>query len=160
MAVSPNAVANAFLRIASEHGKKLTNMQVQKLVFMAQGYSLALLDRCIFEKNIHAWQWGPVVPSLYKALQPYGSGQVTQELKAADSVLRDSEESGVLKGVWDAYGHYSGSQLSEITHRPGSPWKKTWDRQPFGVIDVEDIKSYYKKLASKNGRQRPLNSKA
>jgi uncharacterized phage-associated protein len=143
-------VANAFVRLAREKGKRLTNMQVQKLVFFAQAYTLALLDRCLYERHIHAWQWGPVVPRLYKSLQSYGSGQVTEEIASDDSVEDASEEYGVIKGVWDGYGKYTGSQLSEITHRDGSPWDKTWKREPFGVISVEEIKAYYKKLASQN----------
>jgi len=149
VALSPQAVANAFVRLAQSKGRKLTNMQVQKLVFLAQGYALALLDRCIYEKHIHAWQWGPVIPSLYKSLQPYGSGQVDREISTADSVGPESEEHGIVSGVWDAYGKYTGGQLSEITHRTGSPWARTWERKPFSIIPVDEIKSYYKGLVSK-----------
>jgi uncharacterized phage-associated protein len=149
VATSPQAVANAFVRLAGEQGRKLTNMQLQKLVFFAQAYALALLDKCLYEKNIHAWQWGPVIPTLYKSLQKYGSGFVTEEIETSDSVAADSEAEGVIRGVWEAYGMYTGAQLSEITHRPGSPWVRAWERKPFSIIDVGEIKDYYQDLVSK-----------
>jgi uncharacterized phage-associated protein len=123
-------------------------MQLQKLVFLAQGYTLALLDRPAYYHNTHAWQWGPVVPKLYKKLQQYGSGEVTTplDIPADDTGHLDSEVARILKGVWSAYNKFSGSQLSEITHRPGTPWSKTWATSKFGVIPNEEIKNYYSKL--------------
>ena len=147
MPASPNAIANAFLRLArANNGKSLTNMQVQKLVFLAQGYSLALLGRCIYENNTLAWQWGPVVPKLYKALQKYGSGFVTEDLPAEDEVVEGTDDYEITAGVWDAYGAYSGSQLSALTHKEGSPWAEQWDLKRFDPIPIDDIKSYYGKL--------------
>ena len=40
MAVSPHAIANAFLELARAWGRNVSNMQLLKLVFLAQGYSL------------------------------------------------------------------------------------------------------------------------
>ena len=144
--VSSHAVANAFLKIAAAKGKTLTNMQLQKLVFLAQGYCLAVLDRPIYFHDTHAWQWGPVVPKLYKSLQQYGSGNVTDSLLADDVVVEDSDEFGIIEGVWDSYGGYTGGQLSTLTHKPGSPWEKQWNTKQFGVIPLDEIKKYYADL--------------
>ena len=123
-------------------------MQLQKHVFLGQGYCLALLDSALYHQNTHAWQWGPVVPKLYKELQKYGSGQVTEELAAEDELDPASDEYQVLSGVWNGYRGYSGAQLSALTHREGSPWFKTWNETKFGVIPLEDIKTYYSGLLS------------
>jgi len=133
------------LRLARSEGKSLTNMQLQKLVFLAQGYALALLGRPVYYQNTHAWQWGPVVPKLYKALQSYGSGIVTQDIPSEDE-LTEGEEMEIVRGVWDGYKQYTGSQLSNLTHKPGSPWSSTWEKERFAVIPPELIGSYYKQL--------------
>lgn len=122
-------------------------MQVQKLVFLAQGYSLAILGHCIFEKHIHAWQWGPVIPPLYKALRKYGNGVVRDTLASPDEVT-NVDEKKIIDGVWAAYRNYSGGSLSELTHRPNSPWDRAWKREQFSVIDTEDIRAYYSKLVT------------
>lgn len=148
MPVSAQAVANAFIRMAKEEGRSLTNMQVQKHVFLAQGFCLGLLSRPLYYNDTHAWQWGPVVPRLYKALQQYGSGVVGAEIAAEDELPTDSEEYRVVQGVWKAYKGYTGPQLSELTHRPGTPWSKAWETQKFSVIPQECIQSYYEELVA------------
>lgn len=146
MAVTSYAIANEFLRLAREHGKQLTNMQLQKLVFLAHGYCLAVLGRPLHFHHTHAWQWGPVIPKLYKALQRYGSEFVTEPLQTDDAVDPDSEEAEIIKGVLDAYGHYTGGQLLALTHRPNTPWSQTWAREKFAVIDDDLIAGYYRSL--------------
>lgn len=146
MAISSHAVANEFIRLAEEQGKPLTNMQLQKLVFLAQGYSLAIYDQPLYFHNTHAWQWGPVIPKLYKSLQKYGSNIVTDFLQTEDQIQPDSDEADLIKGVFDSYGHYTGGQLSALTHRPNTPWSETWARKQFAVIDNDLIANYYKGL--------------
>lgn len=145
MAVSSITVANAFLDLASNEGKTLTNMQLQKLVFLAQGYSMALLDRPIHYHNTHAWQFGPVMPKLYKKLQKYGNSWVTEKIEpdADESIPQNSEEFEVIQGVFHSFGHWTGGQLSALTHEPNTPWRITWDNQPFSIIDTELMKRFY-----------------
>jgi len=146
MAVTSYAIANELLRLVGEQDKQLTNMQLQKLVFLAHGYCLAVLGRPLHFHNTHAWQWGPVIPKLYKALQRYGSDFVTEPLQTNDAVNPDSEEAEIIQAVLDQYGHYTGGQLSALTHRPNTPWSQTWAREKFAVIDNELIRRYYRRL--------------
>ncbi|MCC6589757.1 MAG: SocA family protein [Bryobacterales bacterium] len=147
--VSAHVVANAFLALAREENRALTNMQLQKLVFLAQGYCLAILGRPLYYHRIHAWQWGPVIPKLYKVLQRYGSGDVTEPLEVPQSE-EDQEigpdEQKIIRAVWNAYKSYSGAQLSALTHRKGTPWSETWAKEKFGVIPEEVIADYYRGL--------------
>lgn len=148
MAVSALAVANALIRMARQEGRPLTNMQVQKHVFLAQGFCLGLLGRPIYYNDTHAWQWGPVVAKLYKALQKYGSGVVSDEIPTEDELDESSDEYSILRGVWNAYKGYSGGQLSELTHREGTPWSKAWTSQKFSIIPQESIQAYYSELVA------------
>jgi uncharacterized phage-associated protein len=119
-------------------------MQLQKLVFLAQGYAMALLDRPLFYHNTHAWQWGPVIPKLYKPLQKYGAGQVSEDIPAPDELDSTSREMEIVRGVWDGFKNFTGSQLSNLTHKPGTPWSQTWEKAQFAVIPDDVIGSYYK----------------
>lgn len=118
-------------------------MQVQKLVYLAHGYGLALLDEPLIYSDVQAWQWGPVFPRLYKKLSKFGAGKVTESLNAADEVDRDLEGYEVITGVWKAFGHWTGARLSGLTHQPNSPWSQQYAMKPFGNIDPESIKTYY-----------------
>lgn len=146
MATTSHAVANEFIRLAREQDKQLTNMQLQKLVYIAQGYSLAINDSPLYFHNTHAWQWGPVIPKLYKSLQKYGSGTVTEFLETSDKVEADSQDEEIIRAVYENYGDYTGSQLSALTHKPETPWSDTWKEKQFSIIDLNLIEKHYKRL--------------
>ena len=142
---SAESVANAFLDLARRSGKFLTNMQLQKLVYIAHGYSLAKLSQPLFHNNIHAFEWGPVIPNLYKTLRQYGAGEVKDYILTNEPPIgEDSPEMEIIKEVWQDYGDFSGLQLSALTHRAGTPWSETWRTNQFGVISDELIAEYYR----------------
>jgi len=159
MAYSAAAVANAFLELSSQEGKRLTNMKLQKLVYIAHGWSLALLGQPLFYNDIQAWRWGPVIPKLYNPLRKYGSGVVTEPIPT-DSERVDvfSREMSIIEGVWKAYGQYSAMQLSSITHDNGTPWSEVWAKKPQGQIPDALIMEHYRQL--KNERTRAKSSTA
>lgn len=147
MAYSAVAVANAFLKLAKDNDKTLTNMQLQKLVYIAHGYCLAMLGQPLFYNNVHAFEWGPVIPKLYKQLRRYGAGNITEEISTNDEpIISPMPEMAIIRGVWNSYGNFSGPKLSTITHREGTPWSITWKDNQFGVIDNDLIAEHYRQL--------------
>ncbi len=44
-----------------EYGELISNLKLQKLLYYAQGFHLALYDKLLFSEDIEAWQHGPVV---------------------------------------------------------------------------------------------------
>lgn len=143
---SAESAANAFLDLARRSGKSLTNMQLQKLVYIAHGYSLAKLGKPLFHNNIHAFEWGPVIPNLYKTLRQYGAGEVRDYIPTdAAPISDDSPEMEIIREVWQDYGESSGLELSALTHRTGTPWSETWRTNQFGVISDELIAEHYRR---------------
>ena len=143
--VSSITVANAFLDLANKAGKPMTNMQLQKLVFLAQGYSLAMLNRPMHVNNTHAWQWGPVIPILYKKLQKYGNGLVSEfiPLGVVEEGELDEQDKALIEDVFNAYGSWTGSKLSALTHPRDTPWDITFKSEPFGVIPNALMQTFY-----------------
>lgn len=72
------AVANEILNIAERSGLKLTPMQVLKLAYLAHGWSLSLLDRPLSKHAAQAWQYGPVIPQIYRAFSRFGASHVDE----------------------------------------------------------------------------------
>jgi len=137
-------VANAFLELADSDSAKLTNMQLQKLVYFAQGFSLALEERPLTYHNIHAWQWGPVLPKVYKEFEEFKGSPIDRKaVTVSPPVPPDSNEASIIKAVWNGYGAMTGGQLSAITHKPGSPWTLTWGAKPYSVISSERMMNYF-----------------
>ncbi|MBV4514936.1 Panacea domain-containing protein [Pseudomonas kurunegalensis] len=150
------AVAQAFLDLAKKERRSLTHMQLQKLVFFAHGIHLAAYDgEPLIDDDIRAWDFGPVIPSLYERLRKFGRGEVDPVISARDRDRLDpgSSEMQAIRSVWEAYKDYSAWELSSITHRPGSPWSKVWDRSKYGDIPDRIIRDYYEgRVTHKHGR--------
>jgi uncharacterized phage-associated protein len=138
MTIRADAIANYFLDRAAKEGRTLDQMQVQKLVYFAQGWTLGILDRPLFDEDIEAWRWGPVIRSIRTEFKDFGANPITA--KAKEAIVEDGKivvrESSILNAkdphqdsilaildrVWNVYGRLSGMQLSNMTHAVGTPW--------------------------------------
>lgn len=116
----------------------ISNMKLQKLLYYAQGASLALLDKPIFNDDIVAWEHGPVVRSVYQVYKINGSNGIEYEYDYDGSIAKEDED--VLEQVYNIFGQYSASGLRNMTHRE-TPWKATRRND---VIDLNLIKEYFK----------------
>src|SRR5438552_18215648 len=76
----PKAIANFFIETAAAEGKKLTPLQLIKLVYFAHGWYLGLTGEPLIDEPPEAWRYGPVIPSLYHALKDYGNGAITSKI--------------------------------------------------------------------------------
>ena len=164
MAYSSKAVANYFLDLAKESDSSLTPMKLQKLIYFAHGWSLAIYDEPLISETIEAWRYGPVVPTIYHEFKDCGSGSITDfateiELVGDDGlefctpqITKDDEKTkALLNKVWEIYGKYSGVALSNLTHKPETPWDKVWNvNTPKGTdIPQNFIKEYFQSIAAK-----------
>jgi uncharacterized phage-associated protein len=121
---SATDIANAFIELARRDGRTLSNMQLQKLVYIAFGYFAGFMKDKLFRDEIQAWEYGPVIPNLYHRLKQYGVGPVTVIPAEWPSNRLAGPEMQVVEGVWDAYRKYSALELSDLTHKDGTPWSK------------------------------------
>lgn len=153
MPYSAIKVANEFLRLAREDEppKQFTPLQMIKLVYIAHGWSLIHLDTPLLREQPQAWQYGPVVPTLYRAIQQYRSGPVSEAIPDNDREELTADALALIKAVYDTYGEYSGIQLSNMTHQPGTPWSEAWnERGRNSTISNEAIRNHYQEISRRN----------
>lgn len=128
MASSATAVANRFIELAGQSGKTLTPLQLIKLTYLAYAWYLQSSNARLFDEQPQAWQYGPVVPSVYHKAKAYRDHAITAPLTidwfGSNSV--SPEEDRMIGSVFSTYGHFSGIQLSSMTHQPGAPWFQIW----------------------------------
>jgi len=149
MGYDARTVANEFIRIAREAGRNLTNMQLQKLVYIAHGYSLAILHQPLLKQRAEAWRYGPVIPVLYNALRQYGAGYVTEPINLIASEKLSETDRALIAAVSNAYSKFSGTQLATMTHRENTPWQEVYDPQAtFNNNDIPNalIEAHYTTL--------------
>lgn len=176
MGYSAFAVANYFLSLAKHSGEEITPLKIQKLVYIAHGYHLAFTARdnppnglpLVDDEFAEAWQYGPVFPSLYHRFKHFGRNAITtpaQDIefsfvagKVHSNIITPQIDEGdkytcaLLNKIWEVYGGFTGPQLSDITHREGTPWdiaKKGGGEFRNIHISNEEIKNYYLKRIGK-----------
>lgn len=117
-------VARYFIHLASpaedEDADRLCPMRLQKLLYYAQGLHLAAAGVPLFADRIEAWQYGPVVRSLYPQFKPYSKG-VIPPAEGCEPAGLSPRDRAFVRSVWDQYKGYSATALSRMTHRE-APW--------------------------------------
>ncbi len=141
--LSAREVADYFLASVDEDcGDNITNLKLQKLVYYAQGFHLAMNDgKPLFDDPISAWAHGPVVPTLYHAFESYGANAVPRPQTVDYSKYTDDVRK-LLDEVSEVYGQFSASRLRAMTHEE-PPWTET---PPNDVIALDLMRNYFETL--------------
>jgi uncharacterized phage-associated protein len=111
-----NQAADFFIRQAdNEAGDVMTHLKLQKLLYYAQGWHLALHGEPLFEARIEAWAHGPVCPDVWERFKHKGWEPITASDASSVDEL-DSNDRDFLNEVWEVYGQFSAKRLEEMTH--------------------------------------------
>jgi len=136
-------VAKFFIGLANDQannnqGDMMTHLRLQKLLYFAQGWNLARYGKPLFDDEIEAWQYGPVVPAVYNEYKHCGRSGIAGELPEADAFTE--EEFALLLDVAREYDKFGTTTLVNMTHKRGAPWDTV---NGHGVIPRDEIRSYF-----------------
>lgn len=156
---SPKSIANYFLELAAANSEPITPMKLQKLVYYAHGWFAGYTGKPLINEAVEAWQYGPVIPSLYHEFKQFGSGNISGKAYEYDAggvrmapPPSDPEIRAFLHNVFSSYGKFSGIRLSEMTHASGTPWDQTWrDCRGMRGVDIpfSRIAEHFQEAAKK-----------
>jgi len=141
--------------------KKLTPMQIQKLVYLAHGWNLAVTGEPLIRGKFEAWDWGPVNRPLYEALRQFGAEPVDEFIRWGEgSPFSEDDDFGpdaiedltpkeheIIDRTWRAYGEYEAFQLSALTHTKGTPWANVYSQGRNREVLNSEIQEYFIRLA-------------
>lgn len=158
------AVANYFIELsnsAQEESRKLDILGLLKRVYIAHGFSLALLDKPLLNERfdrVEAWRYGPVIPSVYHTFKHHGKNIITEpatiiewddttdEMKTRSPKLEDGDAQKICCMVWDRYQRFSGTDLVNLLHQEGTPWSVCYIKGLNCVIPDRYTKLYYEEV--------------
>jgi len=143
------AIANKF---AHKCSATIPQMKLQKLVYIAHGWNLAVNKEPLIFDRIEAWDGGPVIRTIWNHIRDKGYDIQNRFFsnpfnnQAWDATLLD-KEIGIIDHVWTKYGSYSGSDLSNMTHQEGTPWSNAYfGRGRNAVLLDNDIEQHFIEL--------------
>jgi uncharacterized phage-associated protein len=159
MSYPAKSIANFFLEMAKDSSETLSPMKLQKLVYYAQGWYAGYTNERLIDEEVEAWQYGPVLPSLYAEFKEFGSSPITRKAyewksfkRSEVATVQDETVRAFLSSVWNAYSKYTAIALSEFTHAVGGPWDQIRRSKP-GVnnadIPFELLQKHFKSAVEK-----------
>ena len=130
-----------YLVYLSYHEKRgsLTPLKLQKLLYLAQGWSYVWDNKPLFQSEFEAWQYGPVNVEIYNYFKSYGRAEIPEH-EGWVCQFGDMDSKETLDAIWEKYCSHSAFELVEITHKQ-EPWKLAYLRR--GTIKNSDIKKYF-----------------
>lgn len=165
---SATHVADYMLASATlDYGLNLDQLQLNKLLYIANGFVLQDRDEPAFHNDVEAWKYGPVIRAVWEAYNNWGDTPIRMldmcrtplDDKAKVAGRRDellkiigTDVASVVGSVLEAYGRCTGGELVDMTHRKGTPWSDAYRRGRNNVIPTGSITSFYRNLHNHNAR--------
>ncbi len=144
--ITLNQLVDYFIWFANDVGSYLSNQKLQKLLYYAQAWYLALYDIPLFDEEFEAWIHGPTIPSLfYEYKEKFGFKPILKEVEKPDF---SPELENFLEELNDDYFFRDAYEL-ELMVRQEDPWLITRDGLPkdepsHAIISKELMRDYYK----------------
>lgn len=120
----------------------VSNLKLQKLLYFVQAKFLVETGVPCFDDEIQAWEYGPVVPSVYREYKCYGGMPLpTSEDRAFLKQITD-EDKQRIESIVTYFGLYTATDLVKLTHHQ-DPWEKASDLGLNSTITPKSIQDYF-----------------
>jgi uncharacterized phage-associated protein len=134
-------VADYFLSLVNkESGDSISNFKLQKLVYYAQGFHLALFGKSLFNESIEAGQNGPTIPALFDKYKVYENKPINSP-ETIDSLKYSESTKELLETIFREYGQLSPGKLREMIYGE-IPWINGFKKEN-KIVSNDDLKKYF-----------------
>jgi uncharacterized phage-associated protein len=160
MSQDVRSVANYVLDLAQEKGRKISNFEVNKVVFFLHAHFLVEFERPLVSAKIEAWKHGPVFRELYKEFRRFDdkpiegrASRLNPETGVREVCAYDlaEDEKCFLEKMASKYLGLSFGALYAAAHETGGPWAQVWNHDtlanPSMKISDEIIRIWFEKAA-------------
>ncbi len=141
-----SALASA-RRMCERSDWTLTNLQLQKMMYLAQMFHLGQKGDRLFNGGFEAWDFGPVLPSVYHQVKMYGRDRIEGGFFGVGAV-NDPERAKMLDDACDQLSKMSAPRLVDITHWSEGAWAKNYTPGQHGILipDADIVNEYKRRL--------------
>jgi len=137
------SVFSAAERLGKKSGWNLTNLQMQKMLYIAHMFYMGDMGEPLIHEHFEAWDYGPVQPSLYHHLKTFGADPVPDF--AFDIINSIDEDDPCIPYLDFTVTRIKRGRLVAITHWGKGAWNKNYDKDARATpIPDEHILEEYK----------------
>lgn len=134
------SVANYVIAYGMKIGHPVSNLQLQKILYYIQVYFLKKKGIPFFKDEIEAWQFGPVIPTVYYQYAAFGPAPITMfktpkiDLEQEEKIeLEQIVREKTVLSLWDI--------LADI-HKKGKAWDMYYKVNERNVIPKKAMELY------------------
>ena len=124
---------------------QVSNLTLQKMLYIAQVIYLGTNGSHLFKAEFEAWDYGPVVPEVYRRFKIFGDKYIQKW--AFPNIERNctEKEDRFISSIAYILSELKPYQLVNLTHRQGTAWEKKYIPGAKNIIIPEDLmKAEYK----------------
>lgn len=130
-------IADEILRIEKSQERQTTPIRLNKLAYIAQHNHQAIHGRPLFPEDIEAWEYGPIIPVLYKATKTYGRKAIPHSTIGNSTSNLDPDTKAFLLNTVTIYAEQTDIGIASLIIADESPWSIVHERKgPENCIPV------------------------
>lgn len=118
MSVKVNDAANHLVAVS---GNSISNLRMQKILYMADMNFVGKNKERLLLEDFKAWDYGPVLSTLYCKCKAFGSRPVQNIFWGADDIS-GTPESEIIDLAWERLKGVTPGQLVGTTHSKLGAW--------------------------------------
>lgn len=120
-----------------DENETITNLRLNKLLYFAQLWHMDKFHTPLFDDDFKAWEYGPVIPSIYQKYKRYGKNNIEGDFEGFNPDGYSLDDIDTLTSVSRVYGRYSTPALVNLSHDT-EPWKNTAKTETIKKSIMED----------------------
>ena len=140
-------IGNVIIRYGMQEGRRLTNAELQKLLYMTQLIHVGLTGTPLFLNKMEAWDSGPTIPDAYAAYRKFREKYIAPVGTWELELLNPMSEI-IVKNVMKQTESMSIEDLCRITKHQ-DPWMNCYERSETRIIPLKEIENLAEKLFHK-----------
>ena len=132
-------IAKYIINKCIELNRPISNLQLQKILYYVQGEYIKLNNgKILFDDDIMAWKYGPVVPTVYYEFNQYSSSDIDTE---QENEVIENHVKNIIDPVIINKSMLSAWKLVEDTHNE-LPWKTSYQIGQ-DIIEISTMKDFF-----------------
>ena len=144
---------SAAKRMCMYSGWSITNLTLQKILYLAHMYYLGIYEKPLVDGHFQAWNYGPVHPEIYHYVKVFGASPIGNIFRSIEDPPEGDRREMIDLAV-DQLSNTKPGTLIALTHRNYGAWAKYYMLdKPYVIIPNEDIENEYKELQKRKNKQ-------
>ena len=121
----PVRINDAAYYLCAKSAWKISNLQIPKVLHMADMNFVGQAKGRLVDEAFEAWDYGPVLHSLYHKCKDFGSKAVPQVFWGHTDIL-GTKEAAMLDTAWKVLKTARPGQLVQTTHSSSGVWVRRY----------------------------------